>query len=972
MAYSYNVYTGNGSTTQFTVGVPYIRREHVKVYVAYVDTAYTYVNNTTVQLATAPTAGQRVEVRRVTPFANVLVDFTDGSTLVAADLDTSNLQHLYLEQELDDASKQAIYVDPASGQLTTGGQQIKNVADPTAAQDAATKAYTDTQDALRLKRDGTQAMTGALPMGGFKVTGAADPTSAQDLATKAYVDTTTVASAGDSMTGPLAMGGNKVTGLGAPTANADAVTKSYVDGYVNTFYLGGASTNPTTRQGGSPLQNGDYYINLPTYQLRFYDGSAWNPVDIPTEQNRILAQTAQTGAETARTGAETARTGAETARTGAETAQTGALAAKSGAETAQAGAITAKTGAETARDAALLNADIYASTSAGLAATSVGNYFQTYSGNSNEYLILYRVDAGPVATLIKTYPSTAFFSFFQFADGYLDGGTTQYLAGWVDSYKRFSFGIQADGTFYAKKLAADAITSPGGSIDLDSVDTPQLGINGAGILQYLPVYAGSYKYAVVDANKRILFAVNNDDALFATSISGYSERRSYLDGNGYLHAVTDSSKRIALGVKSDGSIVVPSNAIESGSAAATSTALFTAERTLSDYEIYSYTNGAKLQLTSVGSNYAPVVTQESPARILFKSNRTGSINYHVMNQDGSKQALAHAPTSYALWGDSLTGNLRGIIPSDGHTAMTRAFLDGGLTTLGNERRLVNVGIGGQTGVQIAARQGGLATTCQVTGGQVPASGTVALTSVYPDIIYNPTLDGRLTNFPVTINGVAGTISRTDATNYTFSRTTAGSVVAASGTVTMVPVTTDAAPIIAIDGFAPTPFTGADLNEYTAIFWLGHNGIGGSNGETMVSLLNGCIASLRNISKRHLIIPIFNATTESGTGGYTNLVNTYWTPLASAFPANYYDIRRDFIDTAKTWMQANYPTQYASDWGQAYTSGGDIRAYAGTNSDYDVTKDMIPRALREDTIHLNAMGSDLFSELLTAKLKSLNW
>ena len=65
MAYSYNVYTGNGSTTQFSIGFSYIRREHVKVYVAYVDTAYTYVNDTTVQLATAPGAGVRVEVRRV-------------------------------------------------------------------------------------------------------------------------------------------------------------------------------------------------------------------------------------------------------------------------------------------------------------------------------------------------------------------------------------------------------------------------------------------------------------------------------------------------------------------------------------------------------------------------------------------------------------------------------------------------------------------------------------------------------------------------------------------------------------------------------------------------------------------------------------------------------------------------------------------------------------------------------------------
>ena len=232
MAYSYNVYTGNGSTTQFTIGFSYIRREHVKVYVAFVDTAYTYVNNTTVQLATAPGAGVRVEVRRVTPATSPLVDFADGSTLVAADLDTSNLQHLYLEQELDDSLKQTVSIDPATGLPSAANQRITNVADPTSAQDAATKAYVDTADALRLKRDGTQAMTGALPMGGFKVTGLGNPTAAQDAATKTYVDTADalrVAKAGDSMSGALAMGTNKITGLGTPTANADAATKLYVD-----------------------------------------------------------------------------------------------------------------------------------------------------------------------------------------------------------------------------------------------------------------------------------------------------------------------------------------------------------------------------------------------------------------------------------------------------------------------------------------------------------------------------------------------------------------------------------------------------------------------------------------------------------------------------------------------------------------------------------------------------------------------
>ena len=231
MAYSYVAYTGNGSTTQFAITFPYVSQAHIKVYVNFVDTAYTYANSTTVQVATAPTNGHRVEVRRVTPINSVLVDYTDGATLVAADLDTTALQNLYLEQELDDNQKRAIYVDDATGLMTANGQRITNVANPTAAQDAATKTYVDTADALKVAKAG-DSMTGALAMGTNKITGMGDPTNAQDAATKTYVDTADalkVAKAGDTMSGALAMGTNKITGLGTPTANADATTKVYVD-----------------------------------------------------------------------------------------------------------------------------------------------------------------------------------------------------------------------------------------------------------------------------------------------------------------------------------------------------------------------------------------------------------------------------------------------------------------------------------------------------------------------------------------------------------------------------------------------------------------------------------------------------------------------------------------------------------------------------------------------------------------------
>ena len=67
----------------------------------------------------------------------------------------------------------------------------------------------------------------------------------------------------------------------------------------------------------------------------------------------------------------------------------------------------ARVAAEVARDASQLSAGVYASTEDGLLATAVGGYFSVPSLLDSEYLILYRHDAGDVATEIKRYPSVA-------------------------------------------------------------------------------------------------------------------------------------------------------------------------------------------------------------------------------------------------------------------------------------------------------------------------------------------------------------------------------------------------------------------------------------------------------------------------------------------------------------------------------------------------------------------------------------
>ena len=108
MAYSYTLFTGNGSTTQYAVAFGYIRREHVAVTVAGSPATFTWVNSSLIQMDTAPANGAAVRVYRVTPLDAPLVDFTDGATLVAADLDTNSRQSIYTQQELSDSQTEGL------------------------------------------------------------------------------------------------------------------------------------------------------------------------------------------------------------------------------------------------------------------------------------------------------------------------------------------------------------------------------------------------------------------------------------------------------------------------------------------------------------------------------------------------------------------------------------------------------------------------------------------------------------------------------------------------------------------------------------------------------------------------------------------------------------------------------------------------------------------------------------------------
>lgn len=153
MANSYVTYTGNGSTTAYSVPFQYLSQSHVKVYLNNVlTTNYTWTASNIITFTTAPSVGQTITVRRQTPSAS-LVDFTAKARWQTTDLNTAIRQALYLAEESEEWSPSWLsgsgapatsvgiegdfYIDTASGDLYRKGVSswtlLRSIIGPTGA-----------------------------------------------------------------------------------------------------------------------------------------------------------------------------------------------------------------------------------------------------------------------------------------------------------------------------------------------------------------------------------------------------------------------------------------------------------------------------------------------------------------------------------------------------------------------------------------------------------------------------------------------------------------------------------------------------------------------------------------------------------------------------------------------------------------------------------------------------------------------
>lgn len=291
----------------------------------------------------------------------------------------------------------------------------------------------------------------------------------------------------------------------------------------------------------------------------------------------------------------------------------------------------------------------------------------------------------------------------------------------------------------------------------------------------------------------------------------------------------------------------------------------------------------------------------SPVPIMYKSSY----------QD-QQFKVASGPDIWCI-GDSMTAG------AGGNGTTYPGVLQSLLISNGHAGTVRNSGVGGETSVTIAARAGAYPFIIDVTGGSIPASGSVSIT--FRSINGQPTqplLQGSSSMVGM-LDDVPGTVSQSGGV-YTFTRTAAGTSIVAD---------------------RPLAFY-RDDNKLRqgdiAIIWIGQNGP--SNTRAIEDAL-AIVQSLTALNKRFLVI--------SKPGG-TSSSNTDDAAWFAEFGRRFLPVRQYMVEFG------------LQDAGITPTSQDLIDIAAGT----------VPTSLRVDSVHWTAAGYTILGNLLFNRLKEMGW
>ncbi len=278
------------------------------------------------------------------------------------------------------------------------------------------------------------------------------------------------------------------------------------------------------------------------------------------------------------------------------------------------------------------------------------------------------------------------------------------------------------------------------------------------------------------------------------------------------------------------------------------------------------------------------------------------------------------------WGDSLTYGAGGASPSE-VTGGVAVRYPAALSEL-TGKTVRNYGIGGDTAVTIASRQGGvkmlleedLAIPADTEKTEIKIKSELGLAL---DLLRSDDTRGAKGLNPVTINGVEGTISKSGTTYY-FARSEAGEAVTAAADSVVVPA-------------SMTSGVRDDIN----IIFIGQNGgYPNSDVEGLITVIDKMIANLN--SDRYVVV-----------GLTTSQRKSYEPVMQSKYGAKFINMRE--------WLVSD----------EAIESVG-LTASLSDEDKTSLAAGNVPAILRADDVHLNSYGYKLFADRVYEKLQELNY
>ena len=336
MANSFVRYTGDGTTTAYSIPFSYRVATDLTVTIAGVATTAFTINaaGTTLTFSSPPAGSAAIEIRRTTSQTSRLTDYESGSILTETDLDTDSVQAFFMSQEAIDDANDVIKISNTNFQWDGQNKRLTNVADPTGAQDLATKSYVDTSataaagSAAAAAASATAAATSATNAATSETNAASSAssatssastattkaseasasqtaaassastassgattattkaseasvsaTAAASSASAASTSETNAASSASTATTKAAAASTSETNAAA-SATAAAASASAAEGYTDAFddkYLGSKSSAPTVDNDGDALTDGALYFNTTSNVMFVYDtgSSSW-------------------------------------------------------------------------------------------------------------------------------------------------------------------------------------------------------------------------------------------------------------------------------------------------------------------------------------------------------------------------------------------------------------------------------------------------------------------------------------------------------------------------------------------------------------------------------------------------------------------------------------------------------------------------------------------------------------------------